>query len=109
MLLRARFCRLNLPGASVFQGPVLLLLARLGLRTGEVASLCSEDIHWAEGRLLIRAGKSHRERTLPLKEQIGQALVDLCSIVGRALPRVFLAKGARPLNLVGSTSVLSPK
>jgi integrase/recombinase XerD len=53
---------------------VLLLLARLGLRAGEVASLCLEDIHWAEGRLLIRAGKSHRERTLPLEEQIGQAL-----------------------------------
>jgi site-specific recombinase XerD len=55
---------------------VLLLLARLGLRAGEVASLCLEDIHWAEGRLLIRAGKSHRERTLPLEEQIGQALVE---------------------------------
>jgi integrase/recombinase XerD len=54
---------------------VLLLLARLGLRAGEVASLCLEDIHWAEGRLLIRAGKSHRERILPLEEQIGQALV----------------------------------
>src|SRR5271165_5918180 len=55
---------------------VLLLLARLGLRAGEVASLCLEDIYWAEGRLLIRAGKSHRERTLPLAEQIGQALVE---------------------------------
>jgi site-specific recombinase XerD len=55
---------------------VVLLLARLGLRAGEVASLCLEDIHWAEGRLLIRAGKSHRERTLPLAEQVGQALAD---------------------------------
>ena len=55
---------------------MLLLLARLGLRAGEVASLCLEDIHWAEGRLLIRAGKSHRERTLPLEQQIGQALVE---------------------------------
>jgi len=55
---------------------VLLLLARLGLRAGEVASLCLEDIHWDEGRLLIRAGKTHRERTLPLGEQIGQALVE---------------------------------
>ena len=55
---------------------VLLLLARLGLRAGEVASLSLEDIYWAEGRLLIRAGKSHRERTLPLEEQVGQALVE---------------------------------
>ena len=55
---------------------VLLLLARLGLRAGEVASLCLEDIHWTEGRLVIRAGKSHRERTLPLGEQVGEALVE---------------------------------
>ena len=55
---------------------VVLLLARLGLRAGEVASLCLEDIHWAEGRLLIRAGKSHQERTLPLGEQMGHALVE---------------------------------
>jgi site-specific recombinase XerD len=55
---------------------VLLLLARLGLRAGEVASLSLEDNYWTEGRLLIRAGKSHRERTLPLEEQVGQALVE---------------------------------
>ena len=65
---------------------VLLLLARLGLRAGEVASLCLEDIHWAEGRLLIRAGKSHRERTLPLEEQVGhKRWSSICSIVGHAL------------------------
>jgi integrase len=51
-------------------------VAWLGLRAGEVASLCLEDIHWAEGRLLIRAGKSRRERTLPLGEQMGHALVE---------------------------------
>jgi len=55
---------------------VVLLLAWLGLRAGEVASLCLEDIHWAEGRLLIRAGKSHQERTLPLGEQMGRGLVE---------------------------------
>src|SRR5437667_11443997 len=64
---------------------VLLLLARLGLRAGEVASLCLEDIHWAEGRLLIRAGKSHRERTLPLEEQSAKRWSNICSIVGHAL------------------------
>jgi site-specific recombinase XerD len=55
---------------------VVLLLARLGLRAGEVASLCLEDVHWTEGRLLIRAGKCHQERTLPLAEPVGQALAD---------------------------------
>jgi site-specific recombinase XerD len=68
-------CRNTQPN-ELRNAAVLSLLARLGLRASEVASLCLEDIHWVEGRLLIRAGKSHRERTLPLAEQVGQALVE---------------------------------
>jgi integrase/recombinase XerD len=49
---------------------------RLGLRAGQVASLCLEDLHWTEGWLLVRAGTCHRERTLPMAEQVGQALAD---------------------------------
>ena len=67
-------CRNTQPN-ELRNAAVLLVLARLGLRASEVAWLCLEDIHWAEGRLLIRAGKSHRERTLPLAKQVGQALV----------------------------------
>jgi integrase len=44
---------------------VLLLLARLGLRASKVATLRLEDLDWHEGRLLVRAGKSDRERNLP--------------------------------------------
>jgi len=68
-------CRTTPPNA-LRNTAVVLLLARLGLRAGEVASLSLEDIHWTEGRLLIRAGKCHQERTLPLAEQVGQALAD---------------------------------
>jgi integrase len=75
---------------------VLLLLARLGLRAGEVGSPCLEDFYCAEGRLLISAGKSHRERTLPLEEQIGQALVEyLRDRRPRALHRHLDLKGKR--------------
>jgi site-specific recombinase XerD len=52
----------------------LLLLARLGLRAGEVVHLCLEDIHWNSGEILIR-GKSAREDRLPLPRDVGQALV----------------------------------
>jgi site-specific recombinase XerD len=54
---------------------ILLLLARLGLRAGEVANLVLEDIDWRSGELLIR-GKGARIDKLPLLHDVGQALVD---------------------------------
>lgn len=53
---------------------ILLLLARLGLRTSEVLRLCLDDLDWRQGKLLVRAGKNHRERILPLPEDLGEAL-----------------------------------
>ena len=53
---------------------ILLLLARLGLRAHEIVTLHFEDINWHEGWLCIRAGKTHRERRLPLTQEVGTAL-----------------------------------
>jgi integrase/recombinase XerD len=44
---------------------ILLLLARLGLRAGEVAGLQLDDVDWRAGLLLVR-GKGSREDVLPL-------------------------------------------
>jgi integrase len=54
---------------------LLLLFLRLGLRVGEVANLHLEDIDWRNGCLRIRSTKSHRERVLPLPDDVGRALV----------------------------------
>ena len=54
---------------------LLLLLLRLGLRCEEVASLRTEDIDWKNGYLKIRSAKTYRDRSLPLPQEIGQALV----------------------------------
>lgn len=54
---------------------MLLLLARLGLRAGEVARIELEDVDWRAGSILIRAGKTRRERILPLPHDVGEALV----------------------------------
>ena len=54
---------------------VLLLLARLGLRGGEVVRLNLEDINWTAGELLIH-GKGNRIDRLPLLEDVGTALAD---------------------------------
>jgi len=53
---------------------IVLLLARLGLRASEVIRLRIEDIDWVRGCVLVRAGKTHRERSLPLSQEVGDAL-----------------------------------
>mgnify|MGYP001823916986 CR=1 FL=1 len=52
---------------------VLLLLARLGLRAGEVVHMVIEDIDWDKGELIVR-GKSPRQDRLPLPQDVGEAL-----------------------------------
>jgi site-specific recombinase XerD len=52
---------------------VLLLLARLGLRAGDVAALQLNDIDWEQGLLRV-AGKSRRQTALPLPQEVGEAL-----------------------------------
>jgi site-specific recombinase XerD len=52
---------------------ILLLLARLGLRAGEVVHLRLEDVDWTAGLLTVR-GKGGRWRQLPLPVDVGEAI-----------------------------------
>lgn len=52
---------------------VLLLLARLGLRAGDVAALQLNAIDWEQGLLRV-AGKNRRQAALPLPQEVGEAL-----------------------------------
>ncbi len=52
---------------------ILVVLARLGLRAGEVAALELGDIDWHRGELLVR-GKGDRRERLPLPVDVGEAL-----------------------------------
>jgi site-specific recombinase XerD len=53
---------------------VLTLLARLGLRAGDVAGLRLTDLDWQHGRIRV-AGKSRRETRLPLPQDVGDAIL----------------------------------
>ncbi len=53
---------------------ILLLLARLGLRGGEVVRMELEDLHWETGELTVR-GKNSRWSRLPLPADVGEAVV----------------------------------
>lgn len=54
---------------------ILLLLARLGLRAGEVVGLALEDLDWGAGELCIRAHGGNSDR-LPIPQDVGAALAD---------------------------------
>lgn len=83
---------------------VLLLLARLALRAGEVAALELGDVHWLEGAILVR-GKGARHACLPLPEDVGAAIARYLE-AGRprkASPRLFLKSIAPHGDLRSST------
>ena len=52
---------------------ILLLLARLGLRAGEVTALTLDDFDWHEGIVTV-PGKGQRREPLPLPHEVGEAL-----------------------------------
>ncbi|MBF0199544.1 MAG: tyrosine-type recombinase/integrase [Planctomycetes bacterium] len=52
---------------------IFLLLARLGLRAGEIVSLELKDLCWRTGKIIVR-GKGNIEEHLPLLSDIGEAL-----------------------------------
>jgi site-specific recombinase XerD len=53
---------------------ILLMLVRLGLRSGDVARLRLTDINWASGTLQVM-GKGRYQVRLPLPQDIGDALL----------------------------------
>jgi integrase len=85
---------------------ILMLVARLGLRSIEVARLDLGDIDWRAGEIAV-AGKARRRDRLPLPHDVGQALTAYLRDVRPATPirAVFLMLKApiRPIraDLVG--------
>ena len=84
---------------------MLTLLARLGLRAGEVAALCLDDIDWRAGEITVR-GKGSRAERLPLPADAGEALAAYLRD-GRAVPfeaarQVFLRVRAPHRGLTSS-------
>ena len=53
---------------------ILMMLAKLGLRAGEVATLTLDDIDWRSGEMRIRAKGRQRAR-MPIPPDVGAAVV----------------------------------
>ncbi len=54
---------------------ILMLLARLGLRSGEIVSLTLDSIDWEAGSIAV-AGKGNQAASLPLPVEVGEAIAD---------------------------------
>jgi len=52
---------------------ILLLLARLGLRAGDIVQLRLGDVDWKEAGICV-SGKGRRQALLPLTQEIGDAI-----------------------------------
>lgn len=55
---------------------IILCMARLGLRAGEVAQLQLEDLDWGNATVRVRARKTGHGALLPLTAEVGAALAD---------------------------------
>jgi site-specific recombinase XerD len=86
---------------------ILLLLARLGLRAGEIVSLTLDSVDWDRGCLTVVGSKVGQHSELPLHADVGSAIAEY---LRRGRPRsncrcLFLRVSA-PIGCLGSqTSV----
>ena len=84
---------------------MLLLLARLGLRAGDVVALRLGDIEWERGRLRV-IGKGRRETRLPLPQDAGDAILRYLEAERPAAPTDHVFLTARPpIHPIGTSGV----
>jgi len=85
---------------------ILLLLARLGLRAGEIVSMELDDIRWETGEIRV-CGKGQQLKRFPLPQDVGQAVAAYLKNVRRPCSsrRVFLRTRA-PYRGLGNSSSL---
>ncbi len=99
-------CDLSKPH-GVRDRAILLLLARLGLRAGDIMAMRLDDLDWDAGTVRV-LGKGRREVCLPLPQDAGEAVIDY---LVKARPkadtdRVFLCTNA-PVRPIGNSSTIS--
>jgi integrase/recombinase XerD len=99
-------CDLTKP-RGVRDRAILLLLARLGLRAGDVVAMRLDDIAWEEGTLRV-CGKGRRESRLPLPQDVGDALLCYLSTARPVVDcdRIFL-RSAAPCRPFSTSAAIS--
>jgi len=84
---------------------ILLVMARLALRGGEVARLQLADVDWRGGELTVR-GKGGRVDVLPLPADVGEAMADyLLHARPATASRALFVTLVAPFNAVATSTV----
>jgi integrase/recombinase XerD len=71
--------------AGIRDRAIVLLLARVGLRAGDILRLRLDDLDWQEATIRV-AGKGRRQSLLPMTQEIGDAIA------------TYITKGRRPID-----------
>ena len=86
---------------------ILLLLARLGLRAGDIVQMRLGDIDWKEGWIQV-SGKSRRQTRLPLSQEVGRAIVTyLQNGRPQTLDAALFVRTRAPFAALGSHAAVS--
>jgi site-specific recombinase XerD len=90
---------------------IMLLLARLGLRAGDIVALQLTDINWHEASLRV-VGKGRRETRLPLSQEVGDAILRYLEFrgAGSDVDTLFLPTRApmhRPLSSQAVSTIVA--
>ena len=80
---------------------ILMLLARLGLRAGEIVSLTLDSIDWETGRIAV-TGKGAHAAWLPLPAEVGEAIVQYLQVRPACNDRALLLRVTAPIRSLGS-------
>lgn len=85
---------------------VLLFLARLGLRAGDITAMRIDDIDWLDGTFRVH-GKGRTEVRLPLPQEVGDALLAYLKTARPKVPlkNIFLCAQAPHRAFVSASSV----
>lgn len=60
--------------AGIRDHAIVLLLARAGLRAGDILRLCLSDLDWREAAIRV-VGKGRRQTLLPMTQEVGDAIL----------------------------------
>ncbi len=86
---------------------ILLLLARLGLRAGDIVQMRLRDIDWKDAWVHV-SGKSRRQTRLPLTQEVGQAIAAYVQVGRPSAPTEALFLRSRaPFRALGSHAAIS--
>ena len=85
---------------------ILLLLTRLGLRSGEIVSLTLDSMDWEHGTIAV-SGKGGQDARLPLPVEVGDALARYLKLGRRSCSsRALFLRTNAPIRCLGSQTTI---